>query len=398
MKTKTILVILIVLILLFYPYSIISTIPESPSFSIKDEYKVKGTEILIDYFHDESDDYQIVHYYRSHSLVGSIVTKNDTLVTDENKIKDIFYTYNVAKVVDEENLDSFYAEFYNELENLESKSKITHDFIISTAVISLISGLGGASQITLVTFSTTFANKIIKKSITIEEMIKFIEDITKRNYNFNKAKIGVQNAGELATDLKVYRNVGYAYKLHQQNEEIITDLYVLNDDMSVEITKESYTTIGQLFIDIGNFLILKSSSGFISQFDFSRNQFQDIGIEFVDYGQTWQEEFEKFNIFYSNTKQLNSKFNNCEILTNTQYNESVQFIDNRNNIANNKVLESENNFKSILFWSFLTSNHEFFEIKWYLLLAKYKIYQNKPMTAEFLCDKANEKIELIKNN
>jgi len=100
--------------------------------------------------------------------------------------------------------------------------------------------------------------------------------------------------------------------LHQQNEEIITDLEVLNNDISVEVTKESYTTIGQLFIDIGNFLISKSSSGPISRLNFSRSQFQDKGIELVDYGQTWQNEFEKFNRCYSNISQLNYKFNNCD--------------------------------------------------------------------------------------
>lgn len=314
MTTKAILVIFIVLILLVYPYSIISTIPSPPSFSIEDEYKLEGTEFQIDIVHDGFDDYQIVHYYNGQNFVGSIVAKDDVLVTNEDNAKKIFYTNNVANIVDEENLDSFYTEIFNELENLESKSKVTHDIIISTSVISLISISGKASQITLVTFSTRLAKKTIKKSITIEDTIKFIEEIKNRNYNFNYAKNDIQNAAEISADLKHTRDVDFARKLHRKNEEIITDLDALNDDMSVEITKESYTTIGQLFIDTGNFLTSKSSSGLISWSNFSRNQFQDKGIELVDYGQTWQDEFEKFNRCYSKTKQLNSKFNNCDIL------------------------------------------------------------------------------------
>lgn len=390
-------VIFILILFLLYVSSIILSIPNTPILPIEEEYNSQNLEYKISTVSYDSDIYKIIHYCDEQTIVGSIVIKDNSLVKKDTKIKRTFYAENIANLVKTENLKKHYNDVHFQLENLENKSKVTNDLLVSTIAILVTSGLGETAQVPIATFSLSVRKHIIKKSITIGDMINYFRDYLKRDYNFNTAKNDVQKAVYLSRNLEYSIDLENANELQNQNKKIRNSLNILNQDICVEITHETYTTIGQMFIDVGNFLISKSYSDPFSWFELSRNELQKNGIQFVEYGQNWQSEFEDFQKSHDYITLLDSKFIYCETSAQIQYNESIQFIDRRNKIAIDKVTEVENYRNTISIWSKLISNRKWIIIEYYSLYAKYNISKNRPLTAENICEKATIEIEYIKN-
>ena len=389
-------IVFIAAILILYFSCIVFNIPHIPNFLIEDEYKSDDLDYQITIVNYKTDDYKVIHYNNDQELVASLITKDNSVVLDKKKINDILYAENVANFIRDEDLDDKYIGVFANLENLENKSKFTHDLIISTAVISTISGLGEYSQLSIVTYSIRIGKQKYKKLITIENVIKNIESVAKRNYNFNTARIDLENAAHYSRTLNYSTNFDIVSKLHENNDEIITDLDSIKKDVSLQITEESYTYIGQFFIDVGNFLISTSEKSPFKWFDVSRNELQKKGDNFTKYGQSWQSEFELFDQNYDYVKKLSSIFVDYNNLAKTQTNNTIQFINEKNEISNLKIIEIENHLETISLFTKLKSMPKWVEIEYYMILAKY-VHKNKPLTIEYLCNEANQNIEYIKN-
>lgn len=376
---------------------IISSIPSNPVFSIEDEYKFEGLDYRVTIVHDKFDKYKIINYYYEQSFVGSIVAKDNSIVLNKNKINEIFYAENVANIVKNEDLDMKYTQIFNNVYTLENKSKVTQDLLLSTAVISIISGLGESSQLPIMVYSIAIGGQKIKKSIKIQDLVEYLSNILERNYNFDSTKNDLINAISLSRYLENSIDLTYVYNLQKQNEKITIDLGLIDEDVSFKITEETYTNIGHLFIDIGNFLISKSNSGPVSWFSITKNEFQSKGNELVEYGQSWQSEFNDFNKNYDYVKKLNSKFVECTKLAQVQSDDSIQFISKRNKITESKILDVEKNLKTISLFSKLKSMRKWIEIEYYIIQGKY-ILNNRPLTVEYLLDESNKNIEYMKYN
>lgn len=389
-------IILITTILILYFICIFINIPTIPNFLIEDEYQSEGLDYQITIVNYKTDEYKVIHYNNDRELIASLVANNNSIVLDKKKINEILYAENVANFVKEEDLENKYYDVRMNLENLENKSKITRDLIISAAVISTITGLGESSQLSIVTYSILIGKQTYKKSITIEDMIKNIENICERSYNFDTAKIDVENAASHSRTLKYSIDFDIVSKLHENNDKIITDLDSIKKDVCLKITEESYTYIGQFFIDVGNFLISTSENSLFNWFDASRNELQKKGDDFIKYGKSWQLEFELFNQNYDYIKKLSLTFVDCNNLAKTQTDNTIQFIDEKNEISNLKIIEVENNLEKLSLFTKLKSMHKWIEIEYHIILAKH-VHKNKPLTIEYLCNEANKNIEYIKN-
>lgn len=393
-KIKSFIILITIILILYFIY-IFLNITTIPNFLIEDEYKSEGLDYQITIVYYKTDEYKVIHYNNDRELVASLIAKDNSIVLDKKKINEILYAENVANFVREDDLENKYYDVLTNLEILENKSKYTRDLIISTAVISTISGLGGSSQLPIVTYSFLIGKRTYTKLITVENVIKMIENVSKRSYNFDTVKIDVKNAAHHSRTLTYSIDFDIVSKLHENNDKIIIDLDSIKKDVFLIITEESYTYIGQFFIDVGNFIMLTSEKSQFNWFDVSRNELQKNGDDFIKYGQYWQSEFEMFNQNYDYIKKLSSTFVNCNNLAKTQTNNTIQYINEKNEISNLKTIEVENDLEKISLFAKLKSMRKWVEIEYYIILAKY-VHKNKPLTIEYLCNEVNKNIEFIK--